>query len=119
MKKYRDIARKRAKGGNDSQIHVFCIDFCSALLANILHASCTIETLESNQRLTEEVMDQLLSLITYDEGAGTVGDPTSLPTSTLIHCLICLSYLSKERFGPAIESSNFMDRISSFVGSFS
>lgn len=32
-----------------SQMHVFCLDFSSALLANLLHASTTLETLEGNQ----------------------------------------------------------------------
>jgi len=31
----------------NSSIHPFCIDFASALLANLLHASGTIEYLES------------------------------------------------------------------------
>ena len=37
----------------------------------------------------------------------------------LIHCLICLSYLSKERFSSSIESCNFTGRISDFVSEFS
>ena len=39
--------------------------------------------------------------------------------SVLIHLLICLSYLSKERFTVSIEVCNFVDRISSFVETFS
>jgi len=42
-----------------------------------------------------------------------------MPTSVLIHCLICLSYLSKERFGAAIDACKFVDRISQFVETFS
>jgi len=42
-----------------------------------------------------------------------------LPTSVLIHCLICLSYLSKERFAHAIESTDFIEKISIFVEEFS
>ena len=29
-------------------IHVFCLDFSSALLANLLHATTTLEMLENN-----------------------------------------------------------------------
>ena len=30
------------------QIHIFCLDFASALLANILHSNITIDYLENN-----------------------------------------------------------------------
>ncbi len=43
----------------------------------------------------------------------------TLPTSVLINLLICLSYLSKERFTESIETCNFVDRISQFVEQFS
>jgi hypothetical protein len=36
----------------DKSIHIFCLDFSSALLANILHASTSLEMLESNVDLT-------------------------------------------------------------------
>ena len=42
-----------------------------------------------------------------------------MPTSTLIHLLICLSYLTKERFAQPIEDTGFVDRISTFVETFS
>lgn len=48
---------------NDKNIHEFCLDFSSALLANLLHASTTLELLENSERLTEETMDSLLDLI--------------------------------------------------------
>jgi hypothetical protein len=92
-------------------VHVFCLDFSSALLANILHASTTLEMLEANERVTFETMDSLLTLINQPDN--------ELPTSVLIHCLICLSYLSKERFSKTIDSTNFVDRISQFVETFS
>ena len=38
-----------------------------------------------------------------------------IPTSVLMHLLICLSYLSKERFSKQIEEVGFADRISEFV----
>ena len=91
-------------------MHVFCLDFSSALMANLLHASTTLETLEGNQSMTSEIMDSLLDLI---------NDESQLPTSTLIHLLICLSYLSKERFSKSIDDTQFVDRISMFVESFS
>ena len=43
-----------------SSIHPFCIDFASALLANLLHASGTIEFLESQPDLCKQIMLDLL-----------------------------------------------------------
>ena len=63
-------------------------------------------------------MEALLGLINDDEAAGKQNQVT-LPTSVLIHLLICLSYLSKERFSESIEACNFVDRISQFVELFS
>jgi hypothetical protein len=59
------------------------------LLANLLHASSTLETLENNQKMTLDIIDSLLGLINEDNGVNKVG----LPTSTLIHLLICLYYI--------------------------
>jgi hypothetical protein len=44
--------------------------------------------------MTLDIIDSLLGLINEDGGSNKI----VLPTSTLIHLLICLSYLSKERF---------------------
>ena len=48
-------------------IHPFCLDFSSALLANLLHASATLQMLEQNHRMTQDVMNQLLSLLNDDD----------------------------------------------------
>ena len=42
-----------------------------------------------------------------------------IPTSVLMHVLISLSYLSKERFTPLVEQCQFVDKISEFVEFFS
>ena len=39
----------------------------------------------------------------------------NIPTSVLVHLLICLSYLSKERFSQALDECMFVERISEFV----
>jgi hypothetical protein len=38
-----------------SEVHIFCLDFASALLANILHSSITLEFLESNKPVCKNV----------------------------------------------------------------
>ena len=39
-----------------SEIHIFCLDFASALLANILHSNITLEYLESNLTVCRNVL---------------------------------------------------------------
>ena len=73
-------------------IHIFSLDFASALLANILHSHITLEYLEKAPKQTKDIMTSLLSLL-----------KENIPTSVLMHILICLSYLSKERFSNIIE----------------
>ena len=43
----------------------------------------------------------------------------NIPTSVLMHILICCSYLSKERFSSVIEQCGFVDKISDFVEYYS
>jgi hypothetical protein len=43
----------------------------------------------------------------------------SIPTSVLMHILICLSYLSKERFAGVKEDCRFYDRVTEFVEYYS
>jgi len=91
-----------------SEIHIFSLDFSSALLANILNSPTTYEYLDRNPTETKDIMVQLLTLL-----------KENIPTSVLMHILICLSYLSKERFSQAIEETNFVDKISDFVEYYS
>ena len=92
------------ESGAGAEIHVFCLDFSSALLANILHSYQVLDALERNPRMLADIMSRLLNLL-----------KENIPTSVLIHLLICLSYLSKERFSQILEECTFVDRISDFV----
>jgi hypothetical protein len=83
---------KLLEKSKSNDIHIFSLDFSSALLANILHSHNTLEWLEKNSKVTKETMTSLLSLL-----------KENIPTSVLMHILICLSYLSKERFSSIIE----------------
>ena len=110
------------KRAQQKEIHSFCLDFGSALLANMLHATNTLQMLEKDQRQTTNIMNTLLNLI---NGIVELENDREVPAvftfqnSVLIHLLICLSYLSKERFTTSIEVTNFVDRISQFVETFS
>ena len=89
-------------------IHIFSLDFASALLANILHSHNTLEYLEKNAKQTKDIMSSLLSLL-----------KENIPISVLMHILISLSYLSKERFAKSIEECQFVEKISEFVEYYS
>lgn len=43
----------------------------------------------------------------------------NIPTSVLMHILICLSYLTKEKFAAIKEECKFYDRITEFVEYYS
>jgi predicted type IV restriction endonuclease len=99
---------KLLEKSKSQDIHIFSLDFSSALLANILHSHNTLDYLEKNVKVTKEIMTGLLSLL-----------KENIPTSVLMHILICLSYLSKERFSTIIEQCQFVDKISDFVEFYS
>ena len=88
----------------EKEIHVFSLDFATALLANILHAKTTAEQLVKDKKFVAKLLETMLKQI-----------KEKVPTSVLMHLLICLSYLSKEPFSDINEKVGFFDRISEFV----
>jgi hypothetical protein len=46
---------KLLQRSRQSEIHIFCLDFASALLANILHSNITLEFLEKNTPICKNV----------------------------------------------------------------
>ena len=91
---------------------IFCLDFISALLANIVHAPSTQIALSQPSELasTTRIIGNLLNLI-YDE---------KIPASVLMDILISLSYLNKGEFAQVAEGRcQFSDRIADFVEVFS
>jgi len=88
----------------NADIHVFCVDFATALLANIFNNTAVIEKLEKNQRLVQDFMLRQLNLL-----------KENVQTTVLIHLLISLSYLSKDCFRVVLDECQFLDKISDFV----
>ena len=88
-----NLLNKSLKG---NKIHVFCLDFSSAMLANIIHTPSTIAYLTKENEFSTEVMKRILKLIREN-----------IPVSVLMHLLICLSYLSK--INKLIEECHFVD----------
>jgi hypothetical protein len=50
-----DWIMKLLQRSHISEIHIFCLDFASALLANILHSNITLEYLEKNNTVCKNV----------------------------------------------------------------
>ena len=99
-----DLLNKSLK----TKINVFCLDFSSALLANIVHSKHTISFLENNIDLAKQILKDLLTLMN-----------SKIPVSVLMHILISISYLSKDNFSKILEEVKFVDKISQFVEYYS
>ena len=67
-----------------------------------------LEQLEKNPLFLKDIIVRLLNLL-----------KERIASSVLVHILICLSYLSKERFTQVLDESMFVDKISDFVEWFS
>jgi hypothetical protein len=101
------------KRSQTKKIHVFSLDFATALLANILHAKTTFTYFQqpANKPKLAFYIKDLLSLIKM---------PNTLATSVLMHILISLNYLKKEQFVDIVEDEcHFSDTISEFVDAYS
>ena len=88
-------------------INSFCIDFSSALLANILRSKTTLEFLENNESFCKNLMETFLSMIGED-----------LSPTLLKHFLMCLGYLDDKRFNKIKEDCRFNKRIDEFYDHF-
>ncbi len=102
-----DWVLKLVERSTKKEIHIFALDFATAFLANILHAPQTQEHLTPGY--LRPLLSTLLNLI----------PSANLPTSVLMHLLICLSYLKRDRFASLLDSCSFVDRISDFVEYYS
>lgn len=76
------------------KIHSFCLDFATAMLANIIHSRWCLSYLEKKPDITLSLIESLLKLINE-----------SLPVSVLMHILICLSYLNRDKFKKQVEEA--------------
>lgn len=93
---------------NKKEVHIFSLDFATALLANILHSPSTQEHLVKVAPYTRILITKLLKMLR-----------DKVPTSVLMHLMICLSYLKRERFAAVGEDCGFIERISEFVEYYS
>ena len=91
-----------------NSINNFCIDFSSALLANILRSKITLDFLANNNSVCRNLMETFLSMI---------GE--NISPNLLKHFIMCLGYLDDQRFDKIKEESRFYKRIDEFFEHFS
>jgi hypothetical protein len=87
------------------KVHEFCMNYGSALLANILGYKETIDFLFDNLSFYKNITETLLELI-KDKGNNN--------TQVLMHYLMCLNYLSIDKFKMIKEEINFDEQIKNF-----
>ena len=82
------------------KIHMFCLDFATAMLANVIHSKWCQINLANKPEQTTGLMDSILKFI-----------KEPMEVSVLMHLLITLSYLCRDKFKKQMEEVNMVKRI--------
>ncbi|OMJ76421.1 hypothetical protein SteCoe_24205 [Stentor coeruleus] len=90
-------------------MHPYCMDFGSALIANLIGSHYGLVYFETRQSETEDMMNSMLEMIKGDNVSSCV----------LIHLLIALTSLANDRFVAILDNTQFNERISEFVEFYS
>lgn len=88
----------------NNQIHIFCLDFSSALIANILQSNVTLDFLEKNIAVCKNLIETFLKMI-----------KEKIHSSVLMHFLICLNLLNIEKFKTINEECQLNEKIKEFI----
>jgi hypothetical protein len=91
----------------NTKVHVFCLDFATAMLANVVHAKWTQEALAKRPETVVQVIETVLRVVKEP--------PEKVEVSVLMHLLITLSYLCRERFRKQLDETQLERRIREFV----
>ena len=91
-----------------NKVHEFCMNYGSALLANILGYKETIDFLFDNLSFYKNITETLLGLI-KEKGNNT---------QVLMHYLMCLNFLSIDKFKMIKEEINFDEQIKTFENEY-
>ena len=70
-----------------TKIHMFCLDFATAMLANVVHSRSCQSLLERKPELVNTMIENILKIIREP--------PEKIEVSVLMHLLITLSYLCR------------------------
>lgn len=87
----------------NTKVHVFCLDFATAMLANVVHARWIQEALAQKPEMVSFIIESILKVIK---------EPSErMEVSVLMHLLITLSYLCRERFRKQIDETHLERRV--------
>jgi hypothetical protein len=91
----------------NTKIHMFCLDFATAMLANMVHSRTCQASLEKRPEVVVQIIDTILKIIKEP--------PEKIEVSVLMHLLITVSYLCRERFRKQLDETHLQRRIAEFV----
>ena len=94
---------KMIQRSRTNEVHQFCLEFGSALLANIFRSNQAMDFLETNASVYQNVAETFLSMI-----------KEKISTNVLMHLLVCLCFMSKDKFGGLRDECKLFDRINEF-----
>ena len=82
----------------NTKVHVFCLDFATAMLANVVHSKWIQEALTKQTDVVTLIIESVLKVIKEP--------PEKVEVSVLMHLLITLSYLCRDRFKRKLEETH-------------
>lgn len=91
----------------NTKIHMFCLDFATAMLANMVHSRTCQASLEKKPEVVVLIIDTILKIIKEP--------PEKIEVSVLMHLLITVSYLCRDRFKKQLDETHLQRRIAEFV----
>lgn len=91
----------------NTKIHMFCLDFATAMLANMVHSRTCQTNLEKKPDVVVLIIDTILKIIKEP--------PEKIEVSVLMHLLITVSYLCRDRFKKQLDETHLQRRIAEFV----
>lgn len=91
----------------NTKIHMFCLDFATAMLANMVHSRTCQTNLEKKPEVLVLIIDTILKIIKEP--------PEKIEVSVLMHLLITVSYLCRDRFKKQLDETHLQRRIAEFV----
>ena len=99
---------KLLQRSKEHEVHLFCLDYSSALIANMLQSNYILDFLGKNKSVCKNLMETFLNMI-----------QSKIPNSVLMHFLICLKFLGKDQFKSVKDECKFNEKIKDFIDYYS
>ena len=99
---------KLLQRSKENEVHLFCLDYSTALIANILQSKFILDFLEKNNVVCKNLMETFLNML-----------KDKITNSVLMNLLVCLKYLGKDKFKNVKDECKFNERIKDFIDYYS